>query len=276
MPEELISLKRQRATAKGLITRVSNRAKILITTHPRELYPEGIQQQLIILSKNDDIYNQCQASIIADHSSSVVVKDEEDQLAQHDTDVYEISKVLRNLLDLHEAYKIHDMIERSLGSLENHLEKEPSASPSKEVEDLRKNLQTLLILTGKPLANKDSLLQDSYGPFQSRYLRLEAQCTRNDDTESSSSSASASTPVVKKYNLPKIPIPEFHGDPLDWAPFWERFTTVVDSNTTLSEADKLTYLRAAIKGKESNGNCICKHCQIQRLFYYCGITQEAI
>ncbi len=57
--------------------------------------------------------------------------------------------------------------------------------------------------------------------------------------------------MIKKYNLPKIPIPEFHGDPLDWAPFWEPFTTAVDSNTTLSEADKLTYLRAAIKPWEA-------------------------
>ncbi len=143
------------------------------------------------------------------------------------------------------------MIDRSLGSLEKHLEEEPSASSSKEVEDLRKNLHTLLILTGKPLATKDSFLQNYYGPFHSRYLHPEVLCTRNDDTKSSSLSTSVSAPVVKKYNLPKIPIPEFHGDPLDWASLWEQFTTAVDSNTTLSEADKLTYLRAAIKGKEA-------------------------
>ncbi len=159
MPEELASLKRQRTSAKGQITGVANRAKILIAMDPRELDPEGIQQQLALLSKNDDFYNQCQASIITDHSSSVVVGDEETQQAQHDSDVYEISKVLRNHLDLHEAYKIHDMIDRSLRSLETHLEEEPSASPSKEVEDLRKNLHTLLVLTGKPLATKDSFLQ---------------------------------------------------------------------------------------------------------------------
>ena len=51
------------------------------------------------------------------------------------------------------------------------------------------------------------------------------------------------------YHLPKIELPKFYGDPLNWASFWQSFEASVHTNKFLKEQNKLTYLRAAIKEK---------------------------
>ena len=51
------------------------------------------------------------------------------------------------------------------------------------------------------------------------------------------------------YHLPKIELPKFYGDPLNWASFWQSFEASVHTNKSLRKEDKLTYLRAAIKDK---------------------------
>ena len=51
------------------------------------------------------------------------------------------------------------------------------------------------------------------------------------------------------YHLPKIELPKFYGDPLNWASFWQSFEDSVHTNKSLRKEYKLTYLRAAIKDK---------------------------
>jgi len=42
--------------------------------------------------------------------------------------------------------------------------------------------------------------------------------------------------------LPKLPLPTFDGQPLQWQSFWDAFTAAVDSNPGLSPGQKLNYL----------------------------------
>ena len=46
--------------------------------------------------------------------------------------------------------------------------------------------------------------------------------------------------------LPRISIPTFDGDVLNWAVFWEQFETTIHSNEKLHDAQKLAYLRDAV------------------------------
>ena len=48
-------------------------------------------------------------------------------------------------------------------------------------------------------------------------------------------------------NLPKIDIPTFDGNILNWRLFWEQFQAAVYDKAHLGEIDKLTYLRDALK-----------------------------
>ena len=48
--------------------------------------------------------------------------------------------------------------------------------------------------------------------------------------------------------LPKLTLPTFNGNPLQWQTFWDSFTAAVDSNPTLSQVQKLNYRRAQLQG----------------------------
>ncbi|XP_065883974.1 uncharacterized protein [Dysidea avara] len=51
--------------------------------------------------------------------------------------------------------------------------------------------------------------------------------------------------------LPKLEIPVFSGEPLDWQPFWDCFAAAIDTNPSLSGVQKLSYLRAQLRGEAS-------------------------
>ena len=46
-----------------------------------------------------------------------------------------------------------------------------------------------------------------------------------------------------KAKLPKIPLKKFHGNPIQCAPFWDAFASVVDENQHLCDVDKFNYLK---------------------------------
>ena len=47
--------------------------------------------------------------------------------------------------------------------------------------------------------------------------------------------------------LPKISVPTFDGNVINWRSFWEQFTVSVHDRSNLSPAEKLTYLKHAVK-----------------------------
>ena len=47
--------------------------------------------------------------------------------------------------------------------------------------------------------------------------------------------------------LPRIEVPTFDGNILNWQIFWEQFDSAFQSKPQLIESDKLTYLREALK-----------------------------
>ena len=64
-----------------------------------------------------------------------------------------------------------------------------------------------------------------------------------------SSSATDSTGV----KLPKLDVPTFDSNIIHWKQFWEKFTVSVHSRSSLSNAEKIVYLKHAIKdGSEGN------------------------
>ena len=49
--------------------------------------------------------------------------------------------------------------------------------------------------------------------------------------------------------LPKISIKPFSGDPLEWQTFWECFSAAIDTNTNLSDIEKMTYLNGMLESE---------------------------
>ena len=48
--------------------------------------------------------------------------------------------------------------------------------------------------------------------------------------------------------IPKLEIPIFTEEPLDWQSCWDCFEAAIDANPSLSGVQKLSYLRAQLKG----------------------------
>lgn len=74
---------------------------------------------------------------------------------------------------------------------------------------------------------------------------------------------SAATRDGKGVKLPKLDVPTFNGNILNWRSFWEQFSVSVHSRTALSDAEKLVYLRHAVKDGSA------KHTTMQKLYSVC-------
>ena len=65
-----------------------------------------------------------------------------------------------------------------------------------------------------------------------------------------------STPLVpdnKGVKLPKLEAPSFDGKFTNWVSFWEQFDMAIHSRTTLTDVEKLAYLRNALKDGSAKG-----------------------
>ena len=49
--------------------------------------------------------------------------------------------------------------------------------------------------------------------------------------------------------LPKLTLPTFSGDPLEWLTLWDSFNAAVNTNTSLGGVEKFNYLRAQLRGE---------------------------
>ena len=49
-------------------------------------------------------------------------------------------------------------------------------------------------------------------------------------------------------HLPKLILPTFSGDPLNWQTFWDSFKAAIHANPSLSRIQKFNYLKAQLQG----------------------------
>ncbi|XP_064461678.1 uncharacterized protein LOC135371619 [Ornithodoros turicata] len=52
-----------------------------------------------------------------------------------------------------------------------------------------------------------------------------------------------------KVKLPKIEVPKFNGDLMNWMTFWDQFESTIHKNETLHNVDKFKYLQSYLTGK---------------------------
>ena len=81
-----------------------------------------------------------------------------------------------------------------------------------------------------------------------RDMRVSKAASEAGSTLDSALSVSSSSKSVK-CKLPKLEIPAFSGEPLEWQGFWDRFSLSIDSNDSVSDVDKFNYLLRFLSGK---------------------------
>ena len=69
-----------------------------------------------------------------------------------------------------------------------------------------------------------------------------------DDTRRSRDTTTRPAPASR---LPKLDLPRYSGNPLEWQTFWDSFKAAVHSNSNLTGVEKLNYLHAQLDGEAS-------------------------
>ncbi|GAB1869625.1 DUF1758 domain-containing protein [Camponotus japonicus] len=108
--------------------------------------------------------------------------------------------------------------------------------------------------------------QDEFHALQERYYdlagkvenHLKRASTSNSDIDTSNvvNRVNQSTPSMtdkkRRIKLPEAPLPTFDGKYESWLSFKNAFRNLIDSQSDLSDVDKLYYLRSALKGDAAN------------------------
>ena len=63
-----------------------------------------------------------------------------------------------------------------------------------------------------------------------------------------SSHASSVGSIERRCKLPKLELPTFSGNPLEWQEFWDRFQASIHNNDNISDIDRFSYLKKYLAG----------------------------
>ena len=76
--------------------------------------------------------------------------------------------------------------------------------------------------------------------------KLLAEIKVKPDTAPASSDSDVN--MVKTAKLPRLELPKFSGNVMDWPSFWDKFTAIVDKSD-LQTVSKFTYLQSLLEGE---------------------------
>lgn len=119
------------------------------------------------------------------------------------------------------------------------------------------------------LPGEDAALLTSATTIQAAVSELDFQAVRRLHLLLEKTPIESEAHLEPTVELPKISVPTFDGDVLNWAVFWEQFDTAIHSSKKLHDAQKLAYLRDAVE-------CGPAKKVIQGLAHSAGTYQEAV
>ena len=98
--------------------------------------------------------------------------------------------------------------------------------------------QAALLLEDEGLLEEHAMIEQALHGLDLKVKRVLHACKNSPQTPEN-------TTGVK---LPKTDVPTFDGNILNWKTFWEQFEVAIHLKTQLTKAEKLAYLRHALKG----------------------------
>ena len=263
----LTSFRRKRGVNKRSITRLVNTLKTLEATPDAPGVFDHAKQLVTKLEDFDKDFRSVHFEIVDlfGEEESEDLEKEHEVLDKHEDDVTATSIRLQKLVAPRAksvGAGVEKLLSRKLGRVQRCLEEtEAALGPIAEDHDdiplLEQHLEQLGDLKRELSAVYDELisldLPDDH-PLASQHAKLEKRrfdCSHRVkkliSSHASCSSGSAILESDKTSKLPKLDIPTFNGDILQWQPFWEQFEVSVHSRASLTNAEKLVYLQQAIK-----------------------------
>ena len=264
MSETLPIHKKRRGVARASITKLSNKITELEaqTSNPDAL---TIAESLVIKLK------ELNAEFRTHHLAIVDLTDDDEELSSeqgaldhHDDKMIEVGARLQRLISaitssskratlkrlLHLKEKLRSIGESVSTATEDvddgfcklHQHEEQLLELKINLRDIRTTILGLDIEDTDPLTEEQSSVESAI--FECS-LAIKKQLHSNREENDSSTTSSTNSSGVR---LPKLEVPTFDGDVLNWKNFWQQFQISVHDRSNLTNTEKLVYLQNSLKG----------------------------
>ena len=268
MSETLAVLRRRRGVARGSITRIKtkvrglrdkedksdvpNHARMLIRqlesliTEYKDLHysiveqltsDEDLDREQVVLDEADDYVSDLQVALEMLLASCAEPRDANTEdfrilsrrLAHHKSKLDTISRTIRG----EERVDIH-LLQQYESDITNH---------KKDLAEMRTQILILDLDDRDEICVTQSSLEDLTFQLSLELRRLMATAMHQDSERSMDPGNS----LYGGVKLPKLEVAKFNGNIIHWRTFWEQFNISVHSRTNISDAEKLVYLKQALK-----------------------------
>ena len=268
---EISSIRKRRGVTKASITRLNTRLKSL-QSEVHEPATLDLAQQLATNLKALDVqFKEQHFSIIdqIDESDSDSLGKEQEILDAHDEELsmllLKIKQLMqrcssasdsgdrkvasRSLIDLGTRIASTETALSTLSGRpeENHLYHHYQEQLQGLKSELGTIRQSVLSLSSDDAAELLETIIKLDEQIHDASIKIMAFLYPHKETIVSEESPAATASHGHGVRLPKLDVPTFDGDILNWMTFWEQFSIAIHDRTHLSDAEKLAYLRHSLK-----------------------------
>ena len=203
------------------------------------------------ITKTEAAYEQT----IEDASNIVDVEGEEDRTETEEaseeaaldtfTDkVEEVRALTDEMITLKQAHQALEDFRIDVEALQDNINADPEKEHSVSLALINAAYRDIRKLINSSMVESEHSLRQELNHFSTLICRL--------STKDKLSLATLTTPSTmlahsKTVQLPKIHLPTFGGNLMNWFTFWSQFRIAVDSNADLSEEHKLACLQDAVQ-----------------------------
>jgi hypothetical protein len=261
----LTNFGKRRGVVKASITRIETRLSAL-ESRPDEDTIENARQLLSKLKTCDTDFKDLHMSVV-DLVDEGDVTTEQATLDSHDDTIASMTLRFQKLIATlkpppDRGIESRKLLERRLKRIQDCLSAVNDAvgaltGDAKDVHRLRLHEEQLgdnkkdLSAVKVELMSLDPAEADELVTKQTELERLLFDCSlklRELLARAATPTTSATHTESPGLKLPKLDVPTFSGNILQWRNFWEQFVISVHNRTTLSNSEKLVYLQQALKG----------------------------
>lgn len=264
MAAELPKLRKRRGVAKASITRIDTRLGTLEGDAEHPSTRDSARQMLAKLKEHDAEFRKLHLTVIDLTDDEEALIAEQAVLDDHDDVVASLTVRILALVDSTRPASAttvsgRDLLLRRCDRLESRLGDTDSALASlsgedkclleqhheqlldfkKEMSEISNNLLSLTLEDTDSLPARVASLDKKLFDCSLRHKQL----SRASTTSTLPRAADAEPKGVK---LPKLDVPSFNGNILNWITFWEQFCISVHDRPSLSQAEKFVYLQQAL------------------------------
>ena len=163
--------------------------------------------------------------------------------------------------DLREAFKNVKTLQAQVEDWEKVDISGCSDALAEDISRLQNMLERIYELVTSDAADDYPQLRSSTRDLRFRISSLKKSFTKELDSRTDSDSFGKNTSASRSafsgnkdssnIKLPSLSLPHFDGGEMEWPSFWERFQSIMAKDKKLTDSDKATYLRSALKSKEA-------------------------